>query len=292
MLSGVDEKSLPHLVADILYFCRNHRNVVVTDGPGDGRRDVSSRTPDSAKHLAQCKFHVDVTAAVGARETDELPVALLKFGAKRGLFVTTARLSPQSKREYLNDFPGFQLEFWDGLQLVDQVLSSPLLAELWLLGDSVQRRAVSVAVPFIIRRADDDRPIRVDPVPFTTPDYGVAFQHVGVSAGVLAPYRPPTAVDSSESGGEALWCQEALLTGAFDVRGLSLAFPGIVDAVGARLPRGTTHTIRLGRPSLVPLQAAEPTGHEDGDRLLLNGASSRSFVVAVDAHRKLTISAR
>jgi hypothetical protein len=64
LLRGVDETSLPHLVADVLYFCRNHRNVVVTDGPGDGRRDVSSQTPDSAKHLAQCRFHVDVTAAV------------------------------------------------------------------------------------------------------------------------------------------------------------------------------------------------------------------------------------
>jgi hypothetical protein len=99
LLRGIDETSLPHLVADILYFCRSHRRVTVVDGPGDGRRDVSSTTPDGTAHLAQCKFHGDVTTAVGARETDELPVALLKFGCKSGLFVTTARLSPQSKRE-------------------------------------------------------------------------------------------------------------------------------------------------------------------------------------------------
>jgi hypothetical protein len=86
----------------------------------------------------------------------------------------------------LSDFPGFVLEFWDGLQLVDQVLSSPLLAELWFPGDSVRRRAVSVVVPFIIRRPDDDRPIRVDADPFTTPEYSVVFQHVGVSSGVFA----------------------------------------------------------------------------------------------------------
>jgi hypothetical protein len=64
LLRGINETSLPHLVADVLYFCRNHRNVLVVDGPGDGRRDVSSTTPDGDKHLAQCKFHIDVTAAV------------------------------------------------------------------------------------------------------------------------------------------------------------------------------------------------------------------------------------
>lgn len=213
MLRGIDEASLPHLVADILYFCRSHRSVTVVDGPGDGRRDISSKTSDGTKHVTQCKFHGDVTAAVGARETDELPVALLKFGCKSGLFVTTARLSPQSKREYLNDFPEFELEFWDGLQLVDHVLSSPLLTEVWLHGDSVQRRAISVAVPFIVRRAVDDRPSHVDTSPFATPEYSVNFRNVSTSRGVFAPYRPPRIVDSSESGGETVLCEEALVTG-------------------------------------------------------------------------------
>lgn len=232
LLSGIDETSLPHLVADILYFCRSHRNVTVVDGPGDGRRDISSTTPDGAQHLTQCKFHGDVTAAVGARETDELPVALLKFGCKSGLFVTTARLSPQSKREYLNDFPGFELEFWDGVQLVDHVLSSPLLTDLWFHDQSVQRRAVSVAVPFIVRRAGDDKPVHIDAGPFATPEYSVNFQNVSVSAGVFAPYRPPKIVDSSESGGETVWCMEALITGTLDVRGVVTGdLPGFLGPV-------------------------------------------------------------
>ncbi len=33
----------------------------------------------------------------------------------------------------------------------------------------------------------------------------MSFQHSGASAGVFAPYRPPTVIDSSESGGETLW---------------------------------------------------------------------------------------
>ena len=282
MLRGIDEASLPHLVADILYFCRGHRSVTVVDGPGDGRRDISSKTSDGTKHVTQCKFHGDVTAAVGARETDELPVALLKFGCKSGLFVTTARLSPQSKREYLGDFPEFELECWDGLQLVDQVLSSPLLTELWLHEDSVQRRAVSVAVPFIVRRAVDDRPVHVGTSPFATPEYSVDFRSVCTSTSVFAPYRPPRIVDSSESGGETILCKEALITGSLDFKGLSPLLTGIVDTIAASVPRGATHTIRLGRPSLVPLQPAEPTETEDGDRLLVHGESGRSFVVAPD----------
>ena len=56
LLGGLDETSLPHLVADVLYFCRNHRNVVIVDGPGDGRRDISSTRPDGAKHVVSRIF--------------------------------------------------------------------------------------------------------------------------------------------------------------------------------------------------------------------------------------------
>ncbi len=246
--------------------------------------DATSRstTADGTKHLAQCKFHAGVTAAVGARETDELPIALLKFGAKRGLFVTTARLSPQSKREYLGDFPGFELEFWDGVQLVDHVLSSPLLSDLWIEEDSVRRRAVSVAIPFIVRRAHDDRPIRVDPAPFRTAEHSVSFLHVSAPASVFTPYRSPKVVDSSESGGQALWCQEAVLTGTSDLRGLSKHLPEVVASIGAELSRELTYTVRLGRPSLVPLTSAPAGESGDGDRLVVDGATSRSFVVAPD----------
>jgi hypothetical protein len=34
LLCGVVETSLPHVVADVLYLCRNHRNVLMVDGPG------------------------------------------------------------------------------------------------------------------------------------------------------------------------------------------------------------------------------------------------------------------
>lgn len=133
--------------------------MAVVDGPGDGRSDVSSTTPDGTAHLAQCRFHRDVTAAVGARETDELPVALLKFGCKSGLFVTTARLCPQSTREYLNDFPGFELQFWDGLQLVDQVLSSPLLTELWFELPLVIRSKINCGASPNSTPLSDDRDV-------------------------------------------------------------------------------------------------------------------------------------
>ena len=69
LLRGIDETSLPHLVADILHFCRNHRDVAVVDSPGDGRRGISSKAPDGANHQTPCRFHLDVTGAVGCAAT-------------------------------------------------------------------------------------------------------------------------------------------------------------------------------------------------------------------------------
>src|SRR5215203_3112574 len=93
----------------------------VVDGPAGwpARCCVHDIRQSEALGTVQVPFGCD--CCCGIRETDELPVALLNFGAKRGLFVTTDRLSPQSKREYLGDSSGFELEFWDGVQLIDHV---------------------------------------------------------------------------------------------------------------------------------------------------------------------------
>ena len=36
LLASIDQRTLPHLVGDILYFLRGHSKVRVVDGPGDG----------------------------------------------------------------------------------------------------------------------------------------------------------------------------------------------------------------------------------------------------------------
>lgn len=125
LATTIDHNTLPHLVADILYFLYGHKEVCVVDGPGDGKRDVHSVQPNGVRHITQCKYHKSPNHAVGSDETDELVLALMKFGCKAGLFVTTGKISPQAKREYLDNYRDFQLSYIDGLGLIDAVLSSP-----------------------------------------------------------------------------------------------------------------------------------------------------------------------
>jgi hypothetical protein len=106
LLAKIDQHTLPHLAGDILYFLHNHQNIRVVDGPGDGKRDVHSKKPDSSYHITQCKYHQDTNVTVSSNETDELVLALMKFDCKSGLFITTGRISPQAKREYLDNYPG------------------------------------------------------------------------------------------------------------------------------------------------------------------------------------------
>jgi hypothetical protein len=95
-------KLLVRLARDLL-VARAHQQVRQTDGPGDGGRDVHSLTGAGEKHLAQCKHHDDPSHACSSDEVSELPMAMVKFGVQHGLFLTDARISPQAKREYLND---------------------------------------------------------------------------------------------------------------------------------------------------------------------------------------------
>ncbi|MBX3208262.1 MAG: restriction endonuclease [Labilithrix sp.] len=149
---------LVRLVRDLL-VCREHRAVRVTDGPGDGGRDVHSLAPDGKPHLAQCKHHDDASAVCGSSEVSELPMALVKFDVAQGLFVTDARISPQAKREYIQDYPKLALEFLDRDELVAEVVSNPVLRALWFDGGKLGTVNGRITFPVIIRRHDGDRPL-------------------------------------------------------------------------------------------------------------------------------------
>ena len=70
-----------------------HTKVRILDGPGDGRRDILSIT--LKEYNIVTKHHSDDSKSV-ARETDEIVIALAKFGVKSALFFfTNGRISPQ-----------------------------------------------------------------------------------------------------------------------------------------------------------------------------------------------------
>src|SRR5690606_35901602 len=99
----------------------------------------------------QCKFHQSTSQSVSSREIAELVIGLTKFGHKHGLFVTTARITPQAKREFLTDYPGFTLEFLDGADLLGAVLDSVALTALWFDGERLAPVNAALTVPVILR---------------------------------------------------------------------------------------------------------------------------------------------
>lgn len=85
-------------------------------------------------------------------------MALIKFNYSKGLFITNAKISPQAKREYLDNYPNLQLSFIDGDELGLLVLESPLLRSIWFDGESICKREPSIRIPFLVREHVDDLP--------------------------------------------------------------------------------------------------------------------------------------
>jgi hypothetical protein len=247
LLSVLDEQQFPYLVADFLVLAKGHRNVRVVDGPGDGRRDIHSQTADGAPFLTQCKFHRDVSAVVGSRETDELAFALLKFGSKQGLFVTTARLSPQAKREYLDNFPGYSLHFMDGAMLVTEALAVPAIHSAWLSADGVRRTAAVIALPFTIRCLEQDAPRAIASAPGKLAGHPAHLCRLAVGNDALAPYRTFTAAYTPDLRGVQVFVflesQVHEILNTLEVIRKDIATTAINVS--------ETRAIRFGRPLLV-----------------------------------------
>lgn len=152
----LDPKILVDLAADLL-FSKSFSNIHRTDGPGDGGRDLYAESKGE-KILVQCKYHEDYNKPCSSRELSELPMALVKFNYTKGIFITNAKISPQAKREYLDNYPNLKLLFVDGDELGLSIVEDPLLRSIWLDGESIYKKEPSIRVPFLIREHIDDLP--------------------------------------------------------------------------------------------------------------------------------------
>ncbi|MDB9836786.1 restriction endonuclease, partial [Flavobacteriaceae bacterium] len=155
-LESIDEFDFPYLIADILSSHFNHYNVRVVDGTGDGKRDVFSINRKGEKVVTQCKYHYDMGKTSGTRETDEIAIALNKFKCNIGFFCTSGKLSPQSKREYLDNYPDFELNWLEGHEIVDIVLEDTILRKIWFENEKIHLTKSCVSIPFIFRKLPDD----------------------------------------------------------------------------------------------------------------------------------------
>ncbi len=150
ILTKLDCKTLADITGDILYFNYNHNNVKIMDGPGDGKRDIYSEDEYGIPCITQCKYHEDLTKTVSSDETDQLILALEKFKTKKGYFSTTSFISPQAKREYKDNYPGYSLDFFEGSNIVDEVYSSPILKKIWVDDIHFTKLDFSLNIAFVI----------------------------------------------------------------------------------------------------------------------------------------------
>lgn len=196
-LKRLNEKQFPFLIADILFFVYYHSEIKILDGPGDGRRDILSKNKDGKICITQCKFHKDFSKSVSSRETDEIAIALAKFKTNIGMFVTTGKLSPQSKREFIGDFPDYELSFLEGVEIVDIILSNPILTSVWITNESIELSSKTLALPFIIRNSKEDKPEILE---LTKLQNGLEIENHFTSRDYFFPYQSPDIATFKESG--------------------------------------------------------------------------------------------
>ena len=227
-LRKLNSQKFVELIADFLYR-DGHSDIKIVDGPGDGCRDIHSMTRNGEKHLTQCKFYNDLLKTVSSREISDLPVGMVKLDYKKGLFATTARISPQAKREFLNDYPGLDLNFIEGKEITRIVFNDLILRAVWYDDKSIDRVSYQIIASFIARDLSEDKPIPLinqknktqSGNEVLTPKDGktglqVQFKETFVDSSIFEPYRPPIMKTNRE------WWLPFLLSTEATIEGISL----------------------------------------------------------------------
>ena len=161
-LHKLNEASLLDLCADILAI-EGHTNIRITDGPGDGQRDIHSINSDGKKCLTQSKYHRDLNQSVSAKELGEVVLGMVRLGYDKGLFITSAKISPQAKRDCLNDYPNYSVDYIEGWEIVRKVFENLVLKAIWYDGQSLDKISYTIVVPLLARDLETDKPLSLLP---------------------------------------------------------------------------------------------------------------------------------
>jgi hypothetical protein len=268
-LKNLDAQKLADLAADLLAL-RGHHGIKVVDGPGDGCRDIHSVDTAGHKFLTQSKFRGDEPKAASSREIGELPLGMVKLGYSKGLFVTNARISPQSKREFLNDYPELSLDFLEGSEIASIVLGNLILRAIWFDGVSIDRVSYVVVIPVLVRDLAKDRPLSLFPTvseSFQDRLVSIGQREVQLhlrqgiqSIGDFEPYRPPERRTIGEGWMPTVRSAEAVLSGVVPFDQLGSLRNLIAQQLFEHLaPRQVDHlAMRFAQPYLIPLSGDSP----------------------------------
>lgn len=262
LCTAITDREFVMLARDILVI-RGHSEIRITDGPGDGFRDIHSRDPNGELCVTQVAHSRNPHSTIASRKMAELPAGMIKFGAKAGLFITSARISPQGKREFLGDFPGMTLDFLDGDALADEILRNVPLKAVWYDGVEFGRVSNCVLLPFLLRDLRTDRPLQLsaelssEPWPSLGEGAEIASRERWVHASAFNPYRQPEAPGLHEGLSSKLRVHEFVFSGDVSLDSLERHQPTLQAAIAQRVRRMTNSpliALRFGQAEIVPLQ--------------------------------------
>lgn len=277
-IASLDENKFVDCVRDIL-ATKGHSDLKVMDGPGDGCRDIHSLDPEGKKHLTQCKFHGKKEKTVSSREIGELPLGMVKLGYLKGLFCTNAKISPQSKREFIDNYPDLLLDFWEGSQIPNEVFSNMVLRSIWFNGKSIDLVSYLVTIQALARDLVSNKPIDLSRAISGEPskmsltiddvEVDVTFRESSLIFSNFEPYLPPEKRTIKEGWGWGL-CAEIVISGPIPIDRILKVQHEMAEVMIARIVENmelkTQHfALRLGTPQLAPL-----AGGAAGTRIALD----------------------
>ncbi|WP_214084232.1 restriction endonuclease [Methanoculleus sp.] len=272
-LKNLDEHKLVDLCADLLTI-RGHSDITITDGPGDGQRDIHSKDEKGEKYLTQSKFHKNSSKTVSAKELGETVLGMVRFGYHQGIFITNAKVSPQAKRDALNDYPGYNIEFLDGRRLIEEVFQNLILKAIWYDGVALDTVQYSVVFPMVARDLELDKPLSLSWLgqekfqgnSLATGRTRAQIRFVSSTGNVSVfgnRYRTPRRRTFYEHGSPRLEIIETILTGEIHLEDIEIIIHKLQEIVTKKVienqPSKKHIALIVGFPSLTPF-GGEATG--------------------------------
>ncbi len=266
LLQSLDEHKLIDLCADILAV-DEHTDIRITDGPGDGQRDIHSQNAAGDRHLTQAKYHSNLSRSVSAKELGEVVLGMVRLDYKKGLFVTNARISPAAKRDCLNGYSGFEVGFLDGREIAKRILGNLVLKAIWYDGTSLNRVMNTLIVPIAARDLETDKSIpfllaHQESLQGNACTVGLTqvqthLRRNSVNTMVFWPYRSPRVRTISELGTVTANLTEFVLSGIIHLGDVKDLLPKIAEEalihVRNMYPSKRHFAVLAGYPSLAPL---------------------------------------
>jgi hypothetical protein len=264
LADGLNPSLLRLFVRDLLGES-GFREIRDYDGVGDGGRDLQANDPYGEQCIIQLKYRDDPEAATSSNEFAELPIALMRLGCRRGLFITNGRITAPAKRDATNAYPGLKLTFMEGVDLLEALNQTPITSALWIQGIEIRKLQRRASFGIICRALPQDRSYFLD----SLTEAFSKFEQKSVwrrSKSLLAtvsraqfdyadfePFRPPELITSSEGFLSILIASELSLHGEWTIDQL----PGIQRYIGRKIAK--EWSLSPNSPQVCSIRISKPT---------------------------------